>query len=114
MKQLIVRYVLLLVAIIIGVAAFVQFGTVTNITEAEASSGKQCMAGGCSNQLCVDTSQGDVMSTCEWTPAYGCYQKYGTCEKQSDNVCGWTQTPELKQCLENPEREFPLDTGVAE
>lgn len=75
---------------------------------------KACIAGGCSGQLCVDASQGEVMSTCEWTPAYGCYQKYGTCETQSDNTCGWTQTSELKQCLENPEREFPLDKGVAE
>lgn len=114
MKRLVVRYVMILVAIIIGVAAFIQFETVMQMPEAEAGNGLQCVAGGCSGQLCVDASQGEVMSTCEWTSAYGCYQKYGTCEKQSDNLCGWTQTPELKQCLENPEREFPLDTGVAE
>jgi hypothetical protein len=56
----------------------------------------KCYVGGCSSQLCTDKP--DMMSTCEYTEAYGCY-KTATCERQSTGACGWTQTPELKQCL---------------
>lgn len=70
---------------------------------------QRCVVGGCSNQLCVDASQGDVMSTCEWTAAYGCYSKHSTCEVQPNGACGWTPTAPLEQCLANPEKEFPLN-----
>lgn len=60
--------------------------------------GAGCVIGGCSSQLCVDASQGDVVSTCEWTEAYACY-KTATCEKQATGQCGWTETKELNQCL---------------
>lgn len=56
----------------------------------------KCYVGGCSSQLCTDRP--DVVSTCEWTEAYGCY-KNAVCERQASGACGWTQTPELKQCL---------------
>lgn len=70
---------------------------------------KRCVVGGCSSQLCVDASQGDVMSTCEWTAAYGCYGKHSTCEVQPDGSCGWTPNEKLEQCLAEPEKEFPLE-----
>lgn len=59
--------------------------------------GAGCVVGGCSSQLCVDASEGDVVSTCEWREEYGCYQT-ATCERQSNGQCGWTETEELKQC----------------
>ncbi len=58
----------------------------------------ECVIGGCSSQLCVDTSLGDIMSTCEYREEYACYQS-ATCERQSNGQCGWTETKELNECL---------------
>jgi hypothetical protein len=55
-----------------------------------------CFVGGCSGQICSD--QEGVISTCEFLPEYACYQD-ATCERQPDNTCGWTPTPELDSCL---------------
>jgi hypothetical protein len=55
-----------------------------------------CFIGGCSSQICSDVS--DVVSTCEYRTDYVCYQS-GRCERQAGGECGWTQTPELLQCL---------------
>lgn len=60
-----------------------------------------CVIGGCSGQLCTDGSpDSPAMSTCEWREEYACYPKFGVCERQKDGACGWTQTPELDQCLQ--------------
>ncbi len=71
---------------------------VTGDEPRKATVGAGCMIGGCSSQLCVDTSGGDVVSTCEWRESYACYQT-ATCEKQSNGQCGWTETNELSACL---------------
>jgi hypothetical protein len=65
---------------------------------------KQCFVGGCSGQICSDKP--DVITTCEWKPEYACYKKFGKCEIQINNQCGWTMTEELKKCLENPSGIF--------
>lgn len=59
-----------------------------------------CVSAGCSGELCVDKSQADIMSTCEYKEDYACL-KYSRCERQSDGQCDWTQTPEYSQCLSN-------------
>jgi hypothetical protein len=64
--------------------------------------GSSCMVGGCSGQLCVDDSQGDMLTTCEWAAHYACYQNHGECKRQPSGECGWTQTPALTHCLKNP------------
>jgi hypothetical protein len=58
-----------------------------------------CKIGGCSAQLCVDQYDSGI-STCEWSPAYVCYQS-ATCERQPNGQCAWTQTRNLTQCLNN-------------
>lgn len=73
--------------------------------------GPGCMVAGCSGQLCVN--EGDevnIITTCEWRSEYQCYEN-ARCEKQPNGKCGWTQTPELKQCLANPPA---LDAGIPE
>ncbi len=60
---------------------------------------KGCVVGGCSSQLCGEEGQ-DLISTCEWTAKYSCYQK-ATCERQPSGQCGWTETPELLQCIDD-------------
>ncbi len=61
-----------------------------------------CAPAGCSGQLCVDADKApDTMSTCEFRADYACYRT-ARCERQVTGNCGWTQTPELKSCLQNP------------
>ena len=67
-----------------------------------------CVKGGCSGQLCSDASQGPLVSTCEFREEYACYRT-ARCERQSSGACGWTQTPELMQCLANPSS---ADAGI--
>lgn len=69
-----------------------------NLANAPATS-EACFVGGCSSQICSD--QEGVISTCEFRPEYACYQA-ATCERQANNECGWTSTPELQACLANP------------
>lgn len=69
--------------------------------EQVSTSSNPCVPAGCSSTLCVDAdTAGDIMSTCEWLPEYACYQT-ATCEQQADGACGWTETPELTNCVEN-------------
>lgn len=58
---------------------------------------KQCVRGGCSNQLCVEAGN-DVVSTCEWREEYGCFAK-ATCERQANGQCGHTPSKALDACL---------------
>ena len=55
-----------------------------------------CIITGCSSHICSETDQ---VSDCAFREEYVCYSA-GICEKQSDGMCGWTQTPELLSCLE--------------
>lgn len=57
-----------------------------------------CYTGGCSAQLCSD--QPDMVSTCEFKEEYACYQS-AVCERQESGQCGWTETSELRACLES-------------
>lgn len=57
---------------------------------------KTCYVGGCSSQVCSDSS--DVMTTCEYKEEYACY-KQTTCEVQASGECGWTETKSFAQCL---------------
>ena len=57
-----------------------------------------CIRAGCSSQLCVESSQSDIVTTCEYKDEYSCFA-YSRCERQEDGACGWTQTPEYSQCI---------------
>lgn len=54
-----------------------------------------CVRSGCSGQICGEES---VVTTCEFRPEYTCLQN-AACERQVDGRCGFTQTPELEECL---------------
>ena len=61
-----------------------------------------CAVAGCSGQLCVSADEaGNIVTTCEFRAEYACYRE-ASCEPQADGKCGWTSTPELRQCLANP------------
>lgn len=57
---------------------------------------KACVVSGCSGQICGEE---EMMSTCEFREAYGCY-KTARCERQTTGMCGWTETAELQACLD--------------
>ena len=56
----------------------------------------KCFIGGCSNEICSDKKE--IVSSCIYKSEYACY-KTATCELQSTNECGWSQTPTLTSCL---------------
>ena len=61
-----------------------------------------CAVAGCSGQLCVSADEAaNMVTTCEYRAAYACYRE-ASCEPQTNGMCGWTETPELKRCLANP------------
>ncbi|RJR13663.1 hypothetical protein C4585_01675 [Candidatus Parcubacteria bacterium] len=61
-----------------------------------------CAVAGCSGTLCVSADEaGDIVTTCEYRPEYACY-KEASCEPQANGQCGWTDTPQLRACLNNP------------
>lgn len=62
-----------------------------------------CNRGGCSGQMCVESTSEPMMSTCEFQPEYVCTQKFAVCERQPDGECGFTLKPEYKACMNSPE-----------
>jgi eight-cysteine-cluster-containing protein len=57
-----------------------------------------CQITGCSGHVCAAAGE-DIVTTCEWLEEYACYRT-ASCEVQADGRCGWTQTDELRSCLE--------------
>lgn len=68
---------------------------------------KTCVRGGCSGQLCVDEKESaEIVTTCEYREEYGCYAE-AACEVQSSGDCGFTETDELKACLQKTGIKVP-------
>lgn len=77
--------------------------THTDILVPKPSQPTDCVVGGCSAQLCGERAEmEDLVSTCEYRAEYACYNRWSACERQADGKCGWTLTPNLKRCLDNP------------
>src|SRR3989338_7741561 len=71
------------------------------VEEEKEESNLICKIGGCSGQLCGESSFVDnAVTTCEWKEEYDCYQKHGKCEIQANGKCGWAQTKDLLECIE--------------
>jgi len=74
---------------------------VRNNPPAQSVVANGCVIGGCSSQLCLDASTGgDMASTCEYRQEYACY-KTAQCERQTTGKCGWTESDDLKACIQN-------------
>ena len=58
---------------------------------------KSCVISGCSSQICGEE---EMMSTCEFREEYACYRK-AACERQTSGKCGWTDTAELRACIDS-------------
>lgn len=60
-----------------------------------------CVIGGCSGELCVHESEVEnIASACVWSSEFDCYAYYGICKMQENDRCGWEQTYELQQCIQ--------------
>ncbi len=106
-KKRIQQVVALVFLVVLGVGGVIAFQlsqqSQDNRQQAFESSrvigGFGCVTGGCSGELCVDSSiSGDLMTTCVFRPEYACYQ-FSRCERQADGKCGWTETEEYYQCM---------------
>ncbi len=66
--------------------------------------GKGCkIASGCNGKtICTISTNPDSMpSTCDWIPKYSCVKEYSSrCEMQPTGMCDWTETPELRACID--------------
>lgn len=73
-------------------------------TPAPAPVGNGCRVSGCGGEICQDASEEPAVSICIYKNEFACY-KTAKCERQTDGKCGWTQTSELKTCLQNPPKQ---------
>lgn len=75
--------------------------------------GQGCKLGGCGSQLCVDAGSEDVFSTCIYKPEYACYKSsFARCEKQASGQCGWVQTTQMQQCVDEARASGDASTGI--
>ena len=65
----------------------------------QMSGAPACKRAGCSGELCVAANSDQVMTVCEWQPHFACYDD-AECTLQEDGRCGWTDTEQLRNCLE--------------
>lgn len=63
----------------------------------ECQSDADCAPTGCSGQICSSEPR---ITTCEWRDEYACYQAPTTSCGCNAGSCGWAETAELAQCLE--------------
>jgi len=70
----------------------------------EETTRSACKRGGCSGELCVSVDAEPVRTACQWQAHYACYDS-AECALQADGPCAWTETEELKQCLEDASRK---------
>lgn len=63
-----------------------------------ADAAQPCIPSGCSGIVCTD--QASIVTTCEFREYYACY-KLAVCERQPSGDCGWTETDDFTQCMED-------------
>jgi hypothetical protein len=59
----------------------------------------QCVTSGFYGEQCTKCGE-TRFSTIFWKAEYQCYLKYGVCEADGENSCGWRHTEELDQCVQ--------------
>jgi len=63
----------------------------------ECKTDDDCVTQGCSGQLCMPSTGGKVMTTCEMRPEYECL-RYTTCTCESGK-CAWLDNPAYLDCM---------------
>lgn len=67
------------------------------IKEEDSLEKLECIISGCNNEIC---GKEEFISICVYFPEFACY-KDAVCEVQENGKCGWTETKELLNCLED-------------
>lgn len=70
----------------------------------QMSKDQACKRAGCSRELCVSVGSEITKSPCIWQAYFACYDG-AECTLQPDGRCGWTDTDELRQCIEEAASE---------
>lgn len=84
------------------------FGYVVSGVHAQVADG--CKVMGCSRQVCANVDAEDVVTTCEFSEANGCYDRFSECVMDESGQCGWSENAELSMCLAMAEDSG--ETGV--
>jgi hypothetical protein len=58
-----------------------------------------CVIGGCGGSICTDRATPPPLMRCKLTREQHCFKTLGNCRVQANGHCGWTNTPEIAQCL---------------
>lgn len=89
-------------AVIVGLSVSIGTGIYYGICQSDekfapsTSEHPPCVTQGCSGSICVheDTISsngfGDIMTICTYTPQDAFIDRFGVCELQSNETCGWT------------------------
>ncbi len=64
---------------------------------------EKCVISGCNGEVCQGKEEEPTMTICLYNPEYDCYKK-AICEVQEDGSCGWTETEEYQECINNLSR----------
>lgn len=72
----------------------------SNEFQVVASPVARCVVTGCSGELCVDASLGEVATPCVWLPEYACFRDARCGPFGPGSECAWEPTPELAECLD--------------
>ncbi|GEM_PF-322289 len=65
-------------------------------TDRSVRSKDACVITGCSGEVCADE---ETITACIYREEYACYQTV-ICERQAGGECGWSETEELRACLQ--------------
>jgi hypothetical protein len=78
----------------------------SDVETKETAARNPCKRAGCSGELCVSVDSDQQMTPCNWQMYFQCYDD-AECAVQEDGSCGWTETEELRECIDNASREQP-------
>lgn len=80
---------------------------ITSSTESTTTTeATRCFVSGCSREICSENPS--VISPCIYKPEFVCY-KSAKCESQLNGKCGWTQTAELRACIDKSRGQSNLE-----
>ena len=92
----------LFIFIFSSIFSYIQYTGINNINPdapGQPAIDNGCKITGCNGEICQNAAAEDGFSICIYKEEFACY-KSARCEVQSNGTCGWTQTSELKACLE--------------
>ena len=64
----------------------------------------ECVASGCSGQVCVVAGK-EVITTCEYQKWFACLS-LTKCERQKDGQCDWTENEAYANCLKEKNPDY--------